>query len=175
MPEYTDEGKIVVYITKCIYHEYIRLVKQIVLQKSEVNYSSLSEEQLHVLESRNSGKDCYEQIFLSELHQNMEEKEWDIIQKIYIEGKAVSHIAKHSTHHSESIITQTDANAAYFTQMVDSAAVYVNASTRFTDGGEFGLGCEIGISTQKIHARGPMGLCEMNTYKYIIRGTGQTR
>ena len=89
-----DEGKIVVYITKCIYHEYIRLVKQIVLQKSEVNYSSLSEEQLHVLESRNSGKDCYEQIFLSELHQNMEEKEWDIIQKIYIEGKAVSQIAK---------------------------------------------------------------------------------
>ena len=68
---------------------------------------------------------------------------------------AVAHIAKHSTHHSESIITQNDANAAYFTQMVDSAAVYINASTRFTDGGEFGLGCEIGISTQKIHARGP--------------------
>lgn len=88
---------------------------------------------------------------------------------------AVVHIAKHSTHHSESIITQDDANAAYFTQMVDSAAVYVNASTRFTDGGEFGLGCEIGISTQKIHARGPMGLCEMNTYKYIIRGNGQIR
>lgn len=89
--------------------------------------------------------------------------------------EAVSHIAKHSTHHSESIVTQTDENAAYFTQMVDSAAVYVNASTRFTDGGEFALGCEIGISTQKIHARGPMGLCEMNTYKYVIRGTGQTR
>ena len=89
--------------------------------------------------------------------------------------EAVAHITKHSTHHSESIITQNDANAAYFTQMVDSAAVYVNASTRFTDGGEFGLGCEIGISTQKIHARGPMGLCEMNTYKYIIRGNGQTR
>lgn len=88
---------------------------------------------------------------------------------------AVCHIAKHSTHHSESIITQNDANAAYFTQMVDSAAVYVNASTRFTDGGEFGLGCEIGISTQKIHARGPMGLSEMNTYKYIIRGNGQIR
>ena len=88
---------------------------------------------------------------------------------------AVTHIAKHSTHHSESILTQNDKNAAYFTQMVDSAAVYVNASTRFTDGGEFALGCEIGISTQKIHARGPMGLCEMNTYKYIIRGNGQTR
>lgn len=89
--------------------------------------------------------------------------------------EAVSHIARHSTHHSESIVTQNDANAIYFTQMVDSAAVYVNASTRFTDGGEFGLGCEIGISTQKIHARGPMGLCEMNTYKYVIRGNGQTR
>lgn len=89
--------------------------------------------------------------------------------------EAVSHIAVHSTHHSESIITQDDANAEYFTKMVDSAAVYVNASTRFTDGGEFSLGCEIGISTQKIHARGPMGLCEMNTYKYIVRGTGQTR
>lgn len=89
--------------------------------------------------------------------------------------EAVAHIAQHSTHHSESIVTQNDANAAYFTQMVDSAAVYVNASTRFTDGGEFSLGCEIGISTQKIHARGPMGLCEMNTYKYVIRGNGQTR
>ncbi len=89
--------------------------------------------------------------------------------------EAVAHIAEHSTHHSESILTQNDENAAYFTQMVDSAAVYVNASTRFTDGGEFALGCEIGISTQKIHARGPMGLCEMNTYKYIIRGNGQTR
>jgi glutamate-5-semialdehyde dehydrogenase len=89
--------------------------------------------------------------------------------------EAVAHIAKHSTHHSESIITQNDENATYFTQMVDSAAVYVNASTRFTDGGEFGLGCEIGISTQKIHARGPMGLSEMNTYKYIVRGNGQIR
>ena len=89
--------------------------------------------------------------------------------------EAVAHIAAHSTHHSEAIVTETDANAAYFTQMVDSAAVYVNASTRFTDGGEFALGCEIGISTQKIHARGPMGLCEMNTYKYIIHGDGQTR
>lgn len=89
--------------------------------------------------------------------------------------EAVSHIAAHSTHHSESILTQNEDNAAYFTKMVDSAAVYVNASTRFTDGGEFGLGCEIGISTQKIHARGPMGLQEMNTYKYVIRGNGQIR
>ena len=89
--------------------------------------------------------------------------------------EAVAHIAKHSTHHSEAIITQNEENARYFTTTVDSAAVYVNASTRFTDGGEFGLGCEIGISTQKLHARGPMGLSEMNTYKYVIRGDGQTR
>ncbi len=89
--------------------------------------------------------------------------------------EAVAHIAKHSTHHSEAIITKSEKAAAYFTAAVDSAAVYVNASTRFTDGGEFGLGCEIGISTQKLHARGPMGLEELTTYKYIIRGNGQIR
>jgi glutamate-5-semialdehyde dehydrogenase len=89
--------------------------------------------------------------------------------------EAVAHIAKHSTHHSEAIITENQENAAYFTAAVDSAAVYVNASTRFTDGGEFGLGCEIGISTQKLHARGPMGLSELTTYKYVIHGNGQTR
>lgn len=88
---------------------------------------------------------------------------------------AISHIAKHSTGHSEAILTQTEANAALFTASVDSAAVYVNCSTRFTDGGEFGLGCEMGISTQKLHARGPMGLAELCSYKYIIRGNGQIR
>lgn len=89
--------------------------------------------------------------------------------------EAVSHILEHSTHHSESIVTENQDNANYFTALVDSAAVYVNASTRFTDGGEFGLGCEMGISTQKLHARGPMGLRELNTYKYIIKGNGQVR
>ena len=89
--------------------------------------------------------------------------------------EAVNHIASHSTHHSESIITNDDNAAEIFTACVDSAAVYVNASTRFTDGGEFGLGCEMGISTQKLHARGPMGLNELNTYKYIIKGNGQVR
>ena len=88
---------------------------------------------------------------------------------------AIAHIAAHSTHHSEAIITENAGDAEKFTRMVDSAAVYVNASTRFTDGGEFGLGCEMGISTQKLHARGPMGLCELTTYKYIIRGDGQVR
>ncbi len=88
---------------------------------------------------------------------------------------AIDHINAHSTGHSEAIITRNDAHAAMFTTMVDSAAVYVNASTRFTDGGEFGLGCEMGISTQRLHARGPMGLEELTVYKYIIQGDGQVR
>ena len=88
---------------------------------------------------------------------------------------AAKHIAKHSTGHSEAIITANEASAAWFTRAVDSAAVYVNCSTRFTDGGEFGLGCEMGISTQKLHARGPMGLEELCSYKYVIRGNGQVR
>ena len=89
--------------------------------------------------------------------------------------KAVDHIEAHSTHHSDAIVTENPETAAYFTKQVDSAAVYVNASTRFTDGGQFGLGCEMGISTQKLHARGPMGLREMTSYKYIVSGNGQVR
>ena len=89
--------------------------------------------------------------------------------------EAVSHIAAHSTGHSEAIVTRDETAEAVFTSGVDSAAVYVNASTRFTDGGEFGLGCEMGISTQKLHARGPMGLRELTTYKYVIHGNGHVR
>ena len=89
--------------------------------------------------------------------------------------EAIAHIARHSTGHSDAVLTQDPSVAERFTRLVDSAAVYVNASTRFTDGGEFGLGCEMGISTQKLHARGPMGLQELNTYKYVIRGDGQIR
>ena len=88
---------------------------------------------------------------------------------------AVEHIAAHSTGHSEAIVAENVEVQRIFTDNVDSAAVYVNASTRFTDGGEFGLGCEMGISTQKLHARGPMGLEELTTYKYIIHGNGQVR
>ena len=91
-----------------------------------------------------------------------------------LEG-AAAHIAAHSTGHSDAIVTADPAAAAYFAAMVDSAAVYWNASTRFTDGGEFGLGCEIGISTQRLHPRGPMGLEELCSYKYIITGNGQIR
>lgn len=88
---------------------------------------------------------------------------------------AIRHVLTHSTGHSECIVTENAANAERFVNGTDSAAVYVNVSTRFTDGGEFGLGCEMGISTQKLHARGPMGLDELSTYKYIIRGSGQIR
>lgn len=94
-----------------------------------------------------------------------------------VEGvqEAVSHIRTHSTGHSEAIVTTDESARKYFVQNVDSSAVYVNASTRFTDGGEFGLGCEMGISTQRLHARGPMGLRELNTYKYVILGNGHVR
>ena len=88
---------------------------------------------------------------------------------------AIAHIRKHSTHHSDAIVTENADCAKRFVNEIDSAAVYVNVSTRFTDGGEFGLGCEMGISTQKLHARGPMGLDELSTYKYIITGDGQVR
>jgi len=89
--------------------------------------------------------------------------------------QAMGHIAMHSTGHSEAIVTENAETAELFARVVDSAAVYLNCSTRFTDGGEFGLGCEMGISTQKLHARGPMGLEELTTLKYVIRGTGQVR
>jgi glutamate-5-semialdehyde dehydrogenase len=89
--------------------------------------------------------------------------------------EAIAHIAKYSTHHSEAIVTSSLANSNAFTSRVDSAAVYVNASTRFTDGGEFGLGAEIGISTQKLHARGPMGLAQLVSYTYVVCGDGQIR
>ncbi len=89
--------------------------------------------------------------------------------------EAIAHIAAHSTGHSEAIVTASEETARAFLAQVDSAAVYWNASTRFTDGGEFGLGCEMGISTQKLHARGPLGLGELCAYKFVIKGTGQVR
>ena len=89
--------------------------------------------------------------------------------------EAVAHIETHSTHHSDAIVTESAEAASYFTDQVDSVAVYVNASTRFTDGGQFGLGCEMGISTQKLHARGPMGLKELTSYKYVVTGDGKIR
>lgn len=102
----------------------------------------------------------------------------DLIISVKVVGdidEAIAHIEKYSTHHSEAIVTENEENAKKFFREVNSAAVYHNASTRFTDGGEFGFGAEMGISTQKLHARGPMGLKEITTYKYIIEGTGQIR
>ena len=90
-------------------------------------------------------------------------------------NEAIEHISAHSTHHSEAIITENTETADIFTRSIDSSSLYINASTRFTDGGEFGLGCEMGISTQRLHARGPMGLRELTTYKYIISGDGHIR
>ena len=90
-------------------------------------------------------------------------------------NEAIDHIGAHSTGHSEAIVTENADTADIFTRSIDSSSLYINASTRFTDGGEFGLGCEMGISTQRLHARGPMGLCELTTYKYVIVGNGHTR
>ncbi len=90
-------------------------------------------------------------------------------------AEAIEHVSRHSTGHSDAIVTENSEAAKLFTSLVDSAAVYVNASTRFTDGGEFGLGCEMGISTQKLHARGPMGLEELTSYKYVVTGNGNVR
>jgi len=89
--------------------------------------------------------------------------------------EAISHIAKYGSMHSDAIVTSNKRNADKFLKRVDSACVYVNASTRFTDGGQFGMGAEMGISTEKLHARGPMGLEELTTYKYVVFGNGQTR
>jgi glutamate-5-semialdehyde dehydrogenase len=89
--------------------------------------------------------------------------------------EAIAHIGRYGTRHSDTIVTQDLSNARRFTRAVDSAVVYVNASTRFTDGGQFGFGAEIGISNQKLHARGPMGLAEMTTYKYVVYGSGHVR
>ena len=89
--------------------------------------------------------------------------------------EAIQHLGKHSTKHSECIVSEDETACEKFALCVDCSAVYINASTRFTDGGEFGKGCEIGISTQKLHARGPMGLEELCSYKYIVKGKGQVR
>lgn len=112
-----------------------------------------------------------------------EDADWDAEYDDYILAvhvvrdldEAMEFIAAHSTQHSECIVTESYAKAQRFLDEVDAAAVYVNASTRFTDGGEFGMGAEIGISTQKMHARGPMGLEELTSYKYIVYGNGQVR
>ena len=126
----------------------------------------LDEKAARIIPGEAAGKDSFDTEFL----------DYKLAVKIVGDYKeAVSHILAHSTNHSEAIVTNNPEAAEYFLNNTDSAAVYVNASTRFTDGGEFGLGCEMGISTQKMHARGPMGLEELMTYHYVVRGNGQVR
>lgn len=158
----------VLLVNNNIATEFLPKLKKLLVDERTVNPVELrlDERSAEIIDGTHAGENDFDTEFL------------DYILAVKIVDdvkKAVEHIGLHSTHHSDCILTENKANADYFTQNVDSAAVYVNASTRFTDGGEFGLGCEMGISTQKLHARGPMGLCELTTYKFIIRGDGQIR
>ncbi len=157
----------VLLIDRAIASDFLPLVKERLVDARERSVELRLDEQAKAIIS---GTAAQEQDFDTEF------LDYILAVKV-VEGvaEAVDHIEAHSTHHSDAILTENTETAAYFTKQVDSAAVYVNASTRFTDGGQFGLGCEMGISTQKLHARGPMGLREMTSYKYIVSGNGQVR
>ena len=157
----------VLLVDRAIASDFLPLVKERLVDARERSVELRLDEQAQAIIS---GTAAQEQDFDTEF------LDYILAVKI-VDGveEAVDHIEAHSTHHSDAIVTENPETAAYFTKQVDSAAVYVNASTRFTDGGQFGLGCEMGISTQKLHARGPMGLREMTSYKYIVSGNGQVR
>ena len=157
----------VLLVDRAIASDFLPLVKERLVDARERSVELRLDEQAQVIIS---GTAVQEQDFDTEF------LDYILAVKV-VDGveEAVDHIESHSTHHSDAIVTENPETAAYFTKQVDSAAVYVNASTRFTDGGQFGLGCEMGISTQKLHARGPMGLREMTSYKYIVSGNGQVR
>ena len=157
----------VLLVDQAIASDFLPLVKERLVDSRERSVELRLDEQPQVIIS---GTAAQEQDFDTEF------LDYILAVKV-VDGveEAVDHIEAHSTHHSDAIVTENSETAAYFTKQVDSAAVYVNASTRFTDGGQFGLGCEMGISTQKLHARGPMGLREMTSYKYIVSGNGQVR
>ena len=157
----------VLLVDRAIASDFLPLVKERLVDAREKSVELRLDEQAQAIIS---GTAAQEQDFDTEF------LDYILAVKV-VDGveEAVDHIEAHSTHHSDAIVTENSETAAYFTQQVDSAAVYVNASTRFTDGGQFGLGCEMGISTQKLHARGPMGLREMTSYKYIVSGNGQVR
>ena len=157
----------VLLVDRAIASDFLPLVKERLVDDRERSVELRLDEQAQVIIS---GTAAQEQDFDTEF------LDYILAVKV-VDGveEAVDHIEAHSTHHSDAIVTENPETAAYFTKQVDSAAVYVNASTRFTDGGQFGLGCEMGISTQKLHARGPMGLREMTSYKYIVSGNGQVR
>ena len=157
----------VLLVDRAIASDFLPLVKESLVDARERSVELRLDDQAQAIIS---GTAAQEQDF------NTEFLDYILAVKV-VDGveQAVDHIEAHSTHHSDAIVTENSETAAYFTKQVDSAAVYVNASTRFTDGGQFGLGCEMGISTQKLHARGPMGLREMTSYKYIVSGNGQVR
>lgn len=157
----------VLLVDQAIASDFLPLVKERLVEARERSVELRLDEQAQAIIS---GTAAQEQDFDTEF------LDYILAVKV-VDGveEAVGHIEAHSTHHSDAIVTENPETAAYFTKQVDSAAVYVNASTRFTDGGQFGLGCEMGISTQKLHARGPMGLREMTSYKYIVSGNGQVR
>ena len=157
----------VLLVDRAIASDFLPLVKERLVDERERSVELRLDEDAQAIIS---GKAAQEQDFDTEF------LDYILAVKV-VDGveEAVGHIEAHSTHHSDAIVTENPETAAYFTKQVDSAAVYVNASTRFTDGGQFGLGCEMGISTQKLHARGPMGLREMTSYKYIVSGNGQVR
>lgn len=155
-------------VHKAVADKFLPMVKQVLVDKREKNPVELRlcTESAKIIEGTAAGETDFDTEFLDYIL---------AIKVVDSLSEAVEHIAAHSTGHSEAIISENEDAQRAFTSAVDSAAVYVNASTRFTDGGEFGLGCELGISTQRLHARGPMGLEELCTYKYIIRGNGQIR
>ena len=157
----------VLLVDQAIASDFLPLVKERLVEARERSVELRLDEQAQAIIS---GTAAQEQDFDTEF------LDYILAVKV-VDGveEAVDHIEAHSTHHSDAIVSENSETAAYFTKQVDSAAVYVNASTRFTDGGQFGLGCEMGISTQKLHARGPMGLREMTSYKYIVIGNGQVR
>ena len=157
----------VLLVDQAIASDFLPLVKERLVEARERSVELRLDEQAQAIIS---GTAAQEQDFDTEF------LDYILAVKV-VDGveEATNHIEAHSTHHSDAIVTENSETAAYFTKQVDSATVYVNASTRFTDGGQFGLGCEMGISTQKLHARGPMGLREMTSYKYIVSGNGQVR
>ena len=158
----------VLLVDKVIAQEFLPKVKEILVDKRAVSPVELrlDETALSIIPGTPAGEKDFDTEFLDYIL---------AVKCVEDVQEAVSHIRAHSTGHSEAIVTADDNARKYFVQNVDSSAVYVNASTRFTDGGEFGLGCEMGISTQRLHARGPMGLRELNTYKYVILGNGHVR
>ncbi len=161
----------VLLVNRAIAKEFLPKLKEKLIDKRGLDGKApvelrLCQEAMGIIDGKAAGENDFDTEFL----------DYILAVKVVSDvNEAVNHIAEHSTHHSDAIITENTDNAAIFTACVDSAAVYVNASTRFTDGGQFGLGCEMGISTQKLHARGPMGLNELNAYKYIVTGNGQVR